>query len=123
VAYETAVTLAEEARDVSPRAVAVLTRLADAHAVLALVSDSAGAPAHATAARSVLASVERMNPAAPDDLFIVANTHEELGDRAGALEWLAKAVKAGYPLTSVRRSPWLKSLRDDPQFSKRFPQG
>ena len=122
VAYETAIKLGEEARDVTPKDIGIVAALADAHAVLALLSDKAGAATHAALARSLLAGIERLKPSSPDDLFTVASTHEELGDRAQALDWLGKAVAAGYPMNSVRRSPWLKALRDDPAFVKQFPQ-
>jgi hypothetical protein len=55
-------------------------------------------------------------------LFTIASIHEELGDRALALEWLGRAVKAGYSMKSVRRSPWLKALREDPAYVRQFPQ-
>jgi serine/threonine protein kinase/tetratricopeptide (TPR) repeat protein len=122
VAYETAIKLGEEARDVTPKDAGVLAALADAHAVLALLSDAAGAATHAAFARSLLAAIERLKPSGADVLFTIASTHEELGDRPQALEWLAKAASAGYPMNSVRRSPWLKALRDDPAYMKQFPQ-
>jgi serine/threonine protein kinase/Flp pilus assembly protein TadD len=122
VAYENAIKLGEERRDVTPKEPGVLAALADAHAVLALLSDEAGAATHAAFARSLLANIEQLKPSVPDDLFTVASTYEELGDRAQALEWLVKATKAGYPINRVRRSPWLKALRDDPAYIKQFPQ-
>ena len=91
--------------------------------MLALLSDEAGAATHAAFARSLLANLEQLKPSVPDDLFTVASTHEELGNRAQALDWLGRAVAAGYPMNRVRRSPWLKALRDDPAYVRQFPQG
>jgi serine/threonine protein kinase/Tfp pilus assembly protein PilF len=122
VAYETAIKLGEQARDGAPKDLAVLTALADGHAVLALLSDKAGAATHAALARAVLTSIDTLKPSGPDVLFTIASIHEELGDRALALEWLGRAVKAGYSMKSVRRSPWLKALREDPAYVRQFPQ-
>jgi tetratricopeptide (TPR) repeat protein len=122
VAYENAIKLGEERREVTPKDIGIVAALADAHAVLALLSDNAGAATHVALARSLLTAIERLKPSSQGDLFTVASTHEELGDRAQALDWLGRAVKAGYPMNSVRRSPWLKALRDDPAYLSQFPQ-
>lgn len=122
VAYETAIKLGDAARDVTPKNASILAALADAHGVLALLSDEAGAAAHAAQARLLLGEIERLKPTGGDILFTIASTHEELGDRSRALEWLVKATNAGYSMNKVRRSPWLKALRDDPAYIKQFPQ-
>jgi hypothetical protein len=50
-------------------------------------------------------------------LATLATTYEELGDRAAALNWLGRAIDAGYSIKRVERSPWLKDLRADPRYT------
>ena len=45
-------------------------------------------------------------------------TYEELGDRRTALEWLDRAIKAGYSIKRLERSPWLKDLRADERYTQ-----
>jgi len=35
-----------------------------------------------------------------------------------ALEWLEQAIRAGYPLRRIGRSPWLKDLRTDERYTR-----
>jgi hypothetical protein len=35
-----------------------------------------------------------------------------------ALEWLAKAIKAGQSIKGLERSPWLKDLRGDERYQR-----
>jgi len=123
VAYETAIALGRDAREVTPRDASLLAMLADAHAVLARRSAAADAATHQAEARAVISALEALKPQTSDVLFTLASTYEELGERTKALDWLAKAVKAGYPRKSVERSPFLKELRSDPAYTKQFPQG
>jgi tetratricopeptide (TPR) repeat protein len=120
VAYETAITLGREAREVRPKDMDLLAALADAHAVLAKLSDPAASARHAADARALIAAIEALRPQGADVLFTVASTLEELGDRAKALEWLDRAIAAGYPLKSVERSPFLKELRRDAEYVSRL---
>jgi tetratricopeptide (TPR) repeat protein len=121
-AYETAVTLGQQALDVTPKNAAVLSGLADVHAVLTTLSTPPASVEHAKEARRLLATVANLQPQASDVLFTIGGALEQLGDRAAALDWLARAVKAGYPLKSIQRSPFLTALRQDPRFLKQFPQ-
>lgn len=47
-----------------------------------------------------------------------ARAHELAGKRAEALEWLARALKLGLPLSEIARSTDLARLRADPRFSR-----
>jgi tetratricopeptide (TPR) repeat protein len=105
-AYERAVELAEEARKVNPRQPALLAQLADAYSMLG----------RRVAALDAAAAVERLGTTEPDALFNVASAYEQLGQRGRALEWLERALAAGYSADSVGRSPGLAELRKDPRF-------
>ena len=39
------------------------------------------------------------------------NTYEQLGERDLALKWLASAIKSGYSIDAIERSPSLTALR------------
>ena len=63
-------------------------------------------------------AVERLGSADPGDMFNVATTYEQLGERARALGWLEKALGAGYSREAVNRSPGLENLRKDERFAR-----
>jgi serine/threonine protein kinase/tetratricopeptide (TPR) repeat protein len=109
-AYERAVQLAEEAHKVNPRQVSTLLAIADAYSIL-------GRP---DPARRAIALVERLAPDDGESLYTLASVHEQLRDRDGAMQWLAKAVTAGYPRETIERSPWLADLRTDPRYPRLF---
>jgi len=46
-------------------------------------------------------------------LFGAALVYNRLGETGPALEWLHKALRAGYSLTTVRESPDLDNLRSN----------
>jgi hypothetical protein len=60
--------------------------------------------------------VERVGATAADVLAIVAGAYEQLGDRDRALQWVQKALAAGYPREALERSPTFAALRQDPRF-------
>jgi len=49
-------------------------------------------------------------------LFTVASAYEQIGERGLALEWLEKALTAGYSRESIERSPGLAELRKDERY-------
>ena len=117
-AYETAVKLGEQARTaaagVDP---ARLADLASAYAVLAQLSAGPEAQEHRSRAFNLIALIEQQ-PRDAGVLATVATTYEELGDRSKALDWLEQAIKAGYSLKRIERSPSLKELRGDARYNR-----
>ncbi len=105
-AYSKAVALAEEARRFNPRDAEALAGLADYCSILGRRAEAL------EAARGV----ERLQSRDPQVLYTVANAYEQMGDRNRALQWLGKALAAGYDRASIERSPWLESLRKDKRF-------
>ena len=114
-AYERAVELGEQARDVNPRDAAVLVSLASSYAVLSTFRD---APESAARARAIVAGLERQPPQNAEHLSVIAGVWEALGDRQRALDWLAKAVAGGYAVKRIEQSPWFAELRKDARYSR-----
>jgi hypothetical protein len=51
-----------------------------------------------------------------ETLFSAALIHNQFNETGTAFEWLRKAIQAGYPLESIRQSPSVDNLRNDPRF-------
>ena len=105
-AYEKAVQLGEDERKVNPRQPALLAELADAYSMLGRRAE----------ARAAAAAVERLGTDDAEALFTVASAYEQIGERGLALEWLEKALTAGYSRESIERSPGLAELRKDERY-------
>ena len=108
-AYTETVRLAEQARAVNPKGADTLGALADAYSMLG----------RAREAREAAAALERLNPADPNTMFGLAQVYEQIGDRTLAIDWLKRAVDAGYSRERVERSPTLEALRKDPRYAAR----
>jgi tetratricopeptide (TPR) repeat protein len=107
-AYEQAVKLAEQARQVNPRQADLLAQLADSYSMLGRAQE----------AREVATLVERLDPKDSEVMYTLASAYEQIGDRAKALAWLEKAIAAGYSRERVERSPGLADLRKDERFGR-----
>jgi tetratricopeptide (TPR) repeat protein len=92
---------------VNPRDPSLLAELADSYSMVGRHDD----------ARQAAAGVERLGTTDGAVLHMVANTYEQIGDRTKALEWLEKALAAGYPRDAVERSPTLAELRKDKRYA------
>ena len=117
-AYERAVTLGEQAREASARGPGGSGRARPSYADSGAPDrrrESRGASSASTedprAHRAAAASRRR-------SAIELGTTYEELGDREKALDWLARAIQAGYPLERIERSPWLKDLRSDERYTR-----
>ncbi len=107
-AYQKAVTLAQERLAVNPRDPLLVSYLATYQAML---GDR----------RAALASIDRAFRPAPKDpelMFNAALVYNQLGDNRQAIDWLAKAVAAGYPPADLRDTPNFSSLQSDARFQK-----
>jgi hypothetical protein len=83
--------------------------------VLARLTEGREAQQHRNQADKLLATIEQP-PRDATLLATLAMTYEELGDRRTALEWLDQAIKAGYSIKRIERSPWLNDLRADERY-------
>jgi tetratricopeptide (TPR) repeat protein len=107
-AYEKAIKLATEQLEVNPKQPILLSYVATYEAML---GDR----------RAALASLEQAFRPAPKDPELMYNgalVYEQFGDKNQALDWLAKAVAAGYPTTGLRDTPNFSSLQNDARFQK-----
>ena len=114
-AYMAAIKLGEQSRAAAKPTASQLVELASAYAVLALLTEGADAKQHRDYANMIIAGIEQP-PRSANFLATLATTYEELGDRTKALDALGQAIKAGYPIKRIERSPWLKELRADERF-------
>ena len=69
-------------------------------------------------ARKVLDAVLTIEIEDPSSMVAVADVFERLGDRRSALEWVEKALLAGYPLELIEDYAAFNSLVSDPAFGR-----
>jgi len=105
-AYKKAISMAEQQLKVNPRDNGVLSDLADYYAML---SDRKRALDYLD--RS-LAGKEKDK----DLLFRAALVYNQLHETGTALEWLRKALAAGFSKSVVSKTPDLNNLHDNPQY-------
>ena len=105
-AYRNAIHLGEEALKINPRAPDVLKDIANYHVMLG----------ERTLALEYLNQALAYGKSDKEILFGAALVYNRLGETGTALEWLRKAVQAGYSLTTVRESPDLDNLRNNPRY-------
>ena len=70
---------------------------------------------------TALAEIEaalHLTPRAPDLLFNAALVHNQLGDEEKAIEFLQRAVAAGFSKSTLRDSPNFDNLRGNPRFQR-----
>jgi tetratricopeptide (TPR) repeat protein len=106
-AYEKAIALAKVELGVDSRNAEILADLADFSQAIGQRVDAREYARRALGLAAPTASVV---------LFKVAVVHEALGDRPQALNLLARAVDAGYPIGQVESALSLAELRKDPQY-------
>jgi serine/threonine-protein kinase len=111
-AYKKAIAMAEERLKVNPRDNNVLSDLADYSAMLA---DRVRALDYLD--RS-LAGKEKDK----DLLFRAALVYNQLRETGTALEWLSKALAAGYSRSVVSKTPDLDNLHDNPRYQALMQQ-
>ncbi len=106
--YRRAAELAEETRKINPRDPDLLSTLAGYYVVL-------------EEGPKALSMLQEAFKIAPSNWWVLYNygfAYEQLGDRGKALEWIEKALDAGYPMKEVERDPFLVDLRTDARFEE-----
>jgi serine/threonine-protein kinase len=106
--YQKAIQKGVSRLKVNPSDADVLADLAVYHAML---GDRAQA-------LSLMEKARIANPKDASIMYRAGLNYEHWGERDLALQWVGKALKNGYSMSTVKRSPELKKLREDP----RFPQ-
>lgn len=83
---------------------------------LGLSLHSSGEYARAIAA---FEQFERLQPQQPQGMYRIGRAYAKLGDKDKAIEWLNKAIQAGFlNLQQFSSDPDIASLRDDPRFKE-----
>jgi len=107
-AFAQAVTVGEQQRAVNPRDTTLLIDLAGYYGLL-------GERAKGLA---VLDLVLRAPPTDAESMERIGASFEDLGERERAIEWIGKALKAGFSLAALEESPALRDLRNDARLKK-----
>jgi len=134
-AFERAIAIVQKLADVNPNVTEWQTELANNLGFVGGIHRKAGRTAEAVAStRRAVAILKRLSSLIPRDLYNLACGHsllaglaaepgsgitaaEEQADADEAIEWLRRAVAAGYrKLTFMRVDPDLDSLRSRPDF-------
>jgi serine/threonine-protein kinase len=105
--YEKAISLAKPRLEINPRDIAVLGDLATYYS-------ATGKREEALAYLSK--ALEQSEYKDPDVLFEAAIVNNDFGQTQKALDWLEKAVAAGYSRAAVLNAPALEDLHTDPRF-------
>jgi eukaryotic-like serine/threonine-protein kinase len=85
----------------------------DAHLLLALYHARLG---HAQPARMHLHEALKFHADEPETMFFAALVENQLGNSAGAIQWLGKALHQGYSLAEINAAVDFDNLRSDPAF-------
>ena len=110
--YQEAIRLGETQLSVNPNDSDTLSSLAQYYA-------RTGNPKRA---RAYIDRALKLNPTDVDILRIASVIELEAGQRQEALQWLAKAVSAGYTREQLLANPELTSLHSDPEFTRLVAQ-
>jgi tetratricopeptide (TPR) repeat protein len=105
-AFRKAVQLGEEDLKVNPREPFLLKSLADYNIMLGNRSESV----------KYLDEALTFGKSDKEILFSAALIYNRLGETGTALEWLQKALNAGYSPVTIRESPDLDNLHSNPRF-------
>jgi tetratricopeptide (TPR) repeat protein len=113
VPFHKAVELASQELKVNPRNAEVLGDLASYYAML-------GERDRALMALEKSLQSEHNDK---DLIFNAADVYNQLGETGLALEWLAKAVHAGYSVEKFRNTPNFRNLVGNPQYDELIRKG
>jgi len=112
-AYEQAIALGRQALQVNPKDSAT-------HATLARCFAKLG---EADQARREMEKALELEPKSPEILYKAAVVAAVAGQKQEALEWISRAVDAGYPAALIVREPEFGSLRSESRFPKAITPG
>ncbi|HEV2378604.1 MAG TPA: protein kinase [Terriglobia bacterium] len=109
-AYQKAIVLGEQALKINPADSLLASYIATYQAML-------------NQRREALVTLQRAltpPPKDPELMFNAALVYNRFGDTGPALDWLAKAVAAGYAVKNLRNTPNFSNLQGDRRFEKLF---
>ncbi len=109
-AYERAVELAEEQRQINPNDPDIVISLAGYTATIGDEDE----------ARIYIQEALDMAPDNTTIMFHAGTTYERLGEREKALHWIGRAIEHGYSEAEIINQPELQELISDERFQERF---
>jgi eukaryotic-like serine/threonine-protein kinase len=107
LAYQKAISLAQERMEINARDASVLSNISGYYAMLGRRQEAFG---------NLEKALQLSDKKDPDVLFEAAMVHNQLGESSSALEWLEKARSAGFSPTNISDAPALDNLHGDAQF-------
>jgi tetratricopeptide (TPR) repeat protein/TolB-like protein len=107
-AFAQAVKVVEQQRQVNPRDTRLLIDLAGYYGMLG----------ERTKGLAIIEQVLRTPPTDADSMEKIGESFEDLGEREKAIEWIGKALKAGFSAATLEEGPALRDLRSDARFKK-----
>jgi tetratricopeptide (TPR) repeat protein/tRNA A-37 threonylcarbamoyl transferase component Bud32 len=107
-AYRKAAELAAEELKVNPHDTDVLGDLANYYSMMGQKKESLG----------YLEQALQYGRNDKEVLIVAALVHNQLGDTGLALEWMNKAMQAGYPIRTLEAQPAVQNLARDPRFQE-----
>ncbi len=106
--YKKAIVLATKQLQATPNDAGTLAALADAHA---MIGDSSNALDYLNRSLAISHNDKEL-------MFVAANIYNQLHQTGPALEWLGKAIAAGYSRSVVAKAPAMDNLRSLPRFQQ-----
>jgi tetratricopeptide (TPR) repeat protein len=100
--------VAEQQRKVNPRDARLLIDLAGYYGLLG----------ERVKGLAVLEEVLKAPPNDADSMERIGESLKDLGETGRAIEWIGKALDAGYSREQVEKSPGLRDLRKDERYKK-----
>jgi tetratricopeptide (TPR) repeat protein len=70
------------------------------------------------AARELLPRILTLGVTSSKQMFDLAAVYEELGEHDDAIDWLGRALEAGFPLQLIKSYDVFEELLEDPRFRK-----
>jgi serine/threonine protein kinase len=105
-AYKQAIQRAQAELAVRPKDAILLARIGDYYAAISELRK----------AIPLIRQALALQPDSPEVTYTAAEAYEILHRRDDALHWMQEAVRLGYPIDYIRRSPELTALRSDPRY-------
>ncbi|SRR6266498_2524909 len=107
-AYEHAAGLTATQRKINPGDPKLMTELALCQSMLGKSKQ----------AIALIRQAQKRSPSDPEVMFRAAEIYEQSGNHAAALDWLGRAVRAGYSTSDIEHDPTFAGLHENPQYKQ-----
>ncbi len=107
-AYEHAAGLTAAQRRVNPGDPKLMTELALCQSMLGKSKE----------AIALIRQAQGQSPSDPEVMFRAAEIYEQSGNHVAAIDWLGRAVRAGYSTSDIEHDPTFEGLHNNPQYKQ-----